>query len=767
MPNSFSQNATKKLVAGKVVPAAWFALDPSRLRTIVASTPRIQELKVANTDMRFSRVKHPLLSSINFGRVMGADQQTSGPLIDGTDQEILKDTANPALRWLQPLIIKARALSATDADAFRVSTEGLDENGQPVFVAVLTIPLQTLSNKLAHSRAKSQNSSTSAPITTKDIPITPEECVLQITYNTASQVERLEINGTITSDGKKAEFRLRGAAVPLTFDALTAVGENGLTVKVLARFDAYEPVTSQDFRVLNKILPLPRKVDLRREQIEALKIARVDNTTIKLHALKNRGALLENLLVRPSKPSAPSKPRFVKTRQIVTFEFGFEIDPVRQARHLVIEKDGQASRLRPTNLPWSGHVPVPPSQPFRRLGPNELNLSEDLHARVSVYESLLELGRYLIVPARYVVTREPKSGRAALSAQTLTDPENPEENWVIFNIGMGPDVNAVEALTLEYAIAERIAGQMAQGHDPYPFYMEYPSETSLPISLQWPDTLADVFEPVIDGKNLILSLRAKSMTSAAAIFDALADQHAFLSGRFDLELAANQKLQISMIATLHETCGPTLHLKPIENEPTQYEAIDLIGYDQDLSEIALAAVMDLERSQVAPPALVPADGNMRVSGPTFQDGSRLATHATAQLPERLEVDSRRYDIGTVLATLLLSTQLQPSAPIGSTGEIARQIVFDVKAEGLGETSHVISIKEEGSEAVFMPFVLSWNLSLERYLRSEERTLQFRARISMMSGLEVETDWETRNYGNNPNIQLDRDVVIKKIVGATV
>ena len=889
MPKPAMPQIADKVVDGRLVPSARFDLDPARLTTIARSQRVLAASKSAKGGLKVARIEHPFVKSIDLQTLENPATLPALPVVTDSVERIMKDSLDPALRWVLPAI-RARQLKATDPDAFRVIEEGLDESGVTVFSAVLSVPLETWIDSQVHARAKQEKLPRGGTVTTKNVPLKAQECMMHVTHNVAGEIEKTTINGNVVDDGKRAEFRLRGPAVALAFDALTAVGEGGLEIEVLAGFAAYRPVKQAEVEALEKVVATPTRLDVSKAMLQqmqasgqrveisrglqmsalqqnkgflqALANARQERTTKMIAAGGTQAVALDRIgarqlralqpgrigpmrdggsgivLGRPvpgfpmpapprprqgvpiiptgldesnpriasmrqdfeaarrriekmpgsrrmkrsmlaklklrfdrmiaellngqNKPAPPQPPqrRLAKTRQVMNYGFVFEIDPTRQARHLVLERDGSSSRINAANPPWAGSMTTLPDKPFRRLGPNELTLPDGLEARVDVYESIIEPGRYLLVPNRYVIAREPETGRAAVSAQPLTDPDKPDDNSVVFKLGMGPDLDLADEFEIAAAVATRIAGKMAEGHEPYPFYLEFPSETGEPVSLQWPDALAQVFEPVIDGKHLIVTLQARTLTAATAMFDALTRAGNSVTGGFVVNLSVDQQIQVGMVANLRETTGASLAIEPVEGADTQYLLTDLLGYPQNVTEVVQTSDAGIERAALSPGIAIDADGEATVTGPARQVDGQIAVRAQPLWPDELVVDNTRYDIGTVMATLLLSTQLQAGVPLGDSSEIPQTVAFEIEAEGLTETSYAMNVEND----MFMPIVLNWNLPLARHLTPDQRVLRYRARVTMVSGREVFTAWADQNFGNDPDIALQREQVLASIGG---
>ncbi len=261
MPLGQFPSVADKVVNGRLVPSARFNLSPARLKTVGHFGKLASEVRSNINGLSVTRIEHPILSSIELATNSQTQTNSSLPVLETGDETILKDAVDPALHWIVPTI-RTRPLSADDPDAFRVLSEGLDEQGNSVFSAVLSIPIERVPDENAHQLAQSEALSSGEHVTTRDIEIIPEECRMHITHNVAGEIERMTINGTITDNGRHAEFHLLGSAIAITFDALTAVGERGLQIEVFGRFDAYKHVTPDRHEQIFDRSALATKVDL-------------------------------------------------------------------------------------------------------------------------------------------------------------------------------------------------------------------------------------------------------------------------------------------------------------------------------------------------------------------------------------------------------------------------------------------------------------------------------------------------------------------------
>lgn len=802
IPKLAAKAVALKKVDGRLMPSARFKLDPGTLRAVTAKASQaevlIRKLTKGKRDLITQTIAHPTLVSV-VDTSANAGRPESGPVISGKPGLMMPDISGNGY-WMLPTM-SFKSPSAKDPASFQVNPAGRDASGRAVYTATLRLSITQRIDPATRRAAQRKMEAASKRLNIKKIDLIPREAELLLNFNVNNSVKSMRINGQIDIPAQQAVFQLSGDAVAIAYNAITSNEPGGATLEIRSSYTAYEHVYVKNVTVEKEDTSKPTRTDLtfdmmKRARIKTLQPAELsqrrakDIVNLKSAITQKRlqpliaqpqqqqqsvkaGAAIDGgkLVVAQRMSVARRKPVTQKRKMVTRHRSTYALDPVKHRRHfVVIDPNTQAETIFGDNPPWSSAASTLPNMQFQRLGRHLVSLPDTVWNKTDIYESTIEPGRYILVPDRYVIAREPSTGKALIAASTLTDPENPSENQVVFDLGFSPDLDPADMLLIKVALTKRMGDLAPVGHTPMPFYVELPTELGQVLNLNWPNTLAGASSPVADGKILLVSLLANSLTSAKAIFEALVSQTNRLSGSFDFQLEDGIQKSISLIANLRQSEGDVFDIsETLTQTDLSLVLSEMCGLTHDLEGVVLWSENgELEERAFNPAALMNADYDNTLRAGLFRPLKEWALRIQTHYPDEITIDPTRYDIGTAMVIVMLSTMLTPEQVVPSDPDNVpvRQIVFEAEAASHPLTAYTMAIEQHESGAqMFAPIVLDWDLPLNLYLQSEQRVLNCRARISFTDGSEVTTAWESHHFGTNPEYTLRSTHILTAKEGA--
>ena len=442
-----------------------------------------------------------------------------------------------------------------------------------------------------------------------------------------------------------------------------------------------------------------------------------------------------------------------RQRQIVRQEAIFQAPcgHFRQ-RYRVVAEDGQ-TRVFGCDPPWGSGFR--PGARYRELGRDQLDLPDDLRARVSVYESLDEVGVFLLIPGNYVLARTTDTFAPTLSMTTVLDPGETLQSKVVFDFVVTPDLLPFDLWQIRAALAGYLKAQMGVQERPD---LRFPSSLPSPPAVDWRGPFTRLTQLVADGDSYVLTVEANSVAEAQAVVKRIKGEQQALNGSLSFELDETLQMTSSLIVDLNRTTGPALAVGidadsgfvQVSNRcESPISVSELLFYREDPPQTRVQPLPTVQR-------LSPGDDLTVLAPEGGYDGA--AAHYDIEEDTSASLSELRVDVGMMEVGLGVDTDLQPQERfrIDGAGEPAalEMIAVRIEAPGVGKER----ARLEAGEAAFETDALSLLVPLDRYLDPNSRVLRYRTMFRFAGGTELHGDWEEHDYGQNPNLTVRRQLL---------
>lgn len=849
------------MVQGRTVPARRFNLDPGSPSRVLHAAHSKAAMPRQRPNLEI--VAHPILWSIPSARSDEAQEslpvqppEAAGPLFSDRHQE--------AVRWHLPAFV-VRTPSEDDATLV-VRDVGVDRDGTPLHSGVLTFRFEThtpddVSRALAHERQARPD------VKGREIPLTPKEVLLTLTYTEDGETTDLVFTAPYDADRHEARFELRASALKLAYAMLAE--RDGVDLKIVGDYNAWVPVdapseepdsapfrpvvlatpamqgrmaspmhvltreaasgrsfgparggirtvpphvlaslpsfsrvlhedhseapTSPDeafafavddvfsitgrgtvvagtvlhgrARVGDRVIFRSPNGQTRSSVLTSLKRNRQDVQTLAEPgpaALTLRGIGLDEItggarIVRPaeapdSDAESTDEPAFAKQRQIFEQTVRLHL-PCSRFPHTYRVADGEGSnRSMGCTPPWSDGFRG--GARYRLLDGDDVALPADLRDRATVYESLHEVGAFLLVPRSYVITRTTDTFAPTASMTSILDPENASESKVVFDLVVAPDLLPFDVERIRDALRPYLARTIGEQRAPT---LQFPTVLPTSPELSWSDPFTVPSAPTVDGDAYALSVETRSIGKAAAVVQRLRDRSVGLNGALRFALDATQSTSSSLHVSLGRTSGPALTQERLP-EHGQVVLRNGTGSPLVLHHLLFrtdaegpSVLRSLDHTELRP------DESHTASLPTPAP-TRILADYTVQEDTSRSLSELRVDVGILEVLLAIDTDLQPHEVFGSGEKALRVTHIRVHLKHGDDGTASVTIAS-GNDDRFGSDVVSLLVPLDRYLQPEHRTIAYQVtfHLATESGVEDErtTDWLEHNYGHSTNLTVRR------------
>jgi hypothetical protein len=498
-------------------------------------------------------------------------------------------------------------------------------------------------------------------------------------------------------------------------------------------------------------------IGLKRNRQDVQTLAGPGPAALTLRAIKRDGVAAGDRVIRPAEAPAPDaetpdEPAFAKQRKIFEETVRLSVSCQRFPHTYRVANGEGSERSMGCTPPWSDDFRG--GARYRLLDGDDVALPADLRDRVTVYESLHEVGSFLLVPRSYVVTRTTDTFAPTASMTSVLDPENLTESKVVFDVVVAPDLLPFNVERIRAALRPYLLRTIGEQRTPT---LQFPTALPTPPDLSWSDPFTVPSAPTADGDAYALSVEARSIGEAAAVVQRLRDRSLGLNGALRFSLDATQSTSSSLHISLGRTSGPALTQ---DRRPDQ-DAVVLRNATE--SPLVLRRLL-LRTDAAAEPTEIRslADAELR---PDESHTAPLPTPPpTLVLPDYTvqEDTSRsfselRVDVGILEVLLAIDTDLQPHESFGSGENALRVTHIRVHLKHGDDGTASVTIPNENDR--FGSDVVSLLVPLDRYLQPEHRTIAYQVtfHLATESGTEDErtTDWLEHNYGHSTNLTVRR------------
>lgn len=779
----------QKLVLKKLPTAERHIIDSSRLERFISQRPVVPFQKPA-----------PKMDT------------TPLPVKLDTTQKVVSDRFDPNLRWLIPTL-KCLPIATLSTPVFTAQQAGHDVSGQTVYSAVLRVPMLAVvqeETRQQFNQLKGQN----ANLKSQDVVLQDYVATLSLPYLSESGEQKsIKVSGTLSSDHSYIDFSLRGDAVSLAYRLMTSDGN--VEVHILASYSVWAK-TDRVVKPDTKMLVRPERIAISKKldpamfqrmavpvKSEALVAKRQERLAVssplrqqpaKARQAPGRAmgrarrlgvetrpakrapfkfgkgqafqldhftqsdvhqALLDSIQVPTAKPATETI--FFRDKNVIETKHSIHLSSQNDPQHFVIlDPKTQDPIVFGDNPPWQkGHVNI--GSIIKKLTRSDLNLPGMTGSKVEIYESLIESGRFIVIPKTYIVSRDNFDGKPLFAVNQLTHPEDPEKNEVIFDVGLEPDLTQEDRFLIQATLQNYVSEKTPVGQTVPLIYYDLPTDLGEKFELIWSDPLSQALQPVMDGETIFLPLTANSLTSASLMFDQLSFRSRGLYGNLEFLLPDDDIATISLWINLCRTAGHSMELKrETVNGVPKIKVKELAGREHQIRAVlGLSPDGELKDAPLSHTQILEPGGQIEVEDPhSSNDAITLSTDE--QTPMHVEIDPVRYDIGDTLQGLIVTTMLMPDMEFEHEGRMRslRDLAIEMRASDVSASRHPITFNED--TGLYHNVVLTWDMPLHLYLNPENRVCECKLTANFTDGHSIQTDWITHNYGTNPDFTIRRE-----------
>lgn len=725
------------------------------------------------------------------------DDKTPLPLRTDPHNNIAKDRFDQNLRWVSPSI-HAAPIGTLTTPIFTAIEDGPDLSGNTIYSAVLRIPVEEVvedKTKQDREALKAKNGA----LDFRQLDLSIKSTTLSLPYLTDEGTQKtIQVTGRVSEDQSYVDFPLQGPAVKLAYRQITKGQE--AQIKIVSSYQVW----AKTERVVKK--PVDQKTinRMKREiisQSQARSIARLQTRQAMPGMIATQGRQKQRGANRwiPGRRRASSKSQAAPKKTSSPTGF-LDLESATEAKSLLHQKTHAAyiarqsvevvfskenalvETVRPITLsavtdpqhfvmldpqtgepvvfgdnpPWEkGYVSV--GRTAKKLNRSDITLSGATNTKVEIYESLIEPGRFIVIPKTYVVTRDPFTGKPLFAASQLSNPEEPEQNEIIIDVGLAPDITQEDRFLIQQALQDYARDKTPAGQSVPQVYFDLPTDLGEEFKLTWSDPLSQARKPVIDGEIILLPLTANSLTSASLMFDQLSIRSRGLYGSLEFALPDDDIGTISLFINLCRTTGPAVQLsRESVNGAPKIRALELAGREHQIRAIlALGPEGGLTETPITPIKKLGPDEEALFDDP--YDGQTQITISTdEQTPMSVEINPRRYDIGDTLQGLIITTMLMPDMTfvIDGASRALRDLAVEIRSSNIPAVRHPITF--DTTTGIFHNVVLTWDMPLHLYLNPANRFCECKLTANFTDGHSRQTDWINHDYGNNPDFTIRRE-----------
>ncbi len=757
----------RKIVADRIVPAKRFKLAagaPSKVLKAVPSSLRKRVFKNASV------VAHPVLRSVALAR---RGKKTPLPVVSEEDTALFEDRYDESVRWYLPdfEVIDPGEAGALFTCEQHVATDRAGEDVIRVEGAV-SFAFRRVMNEAA--KAKLEALKEEAPdLTAKEIPLAIKEAKLILQYwDSEEGVEVEELTGTFDQEKNRATFRLKDAHLKIAYARLSR--NEGVELKLIGDYDGWEraeeamaeeatleeeatsdapsrPVTKVPSRrgVRARVRDHRRKVEARiRDHRRKVNVRVRDHRKTRDHRrTKVRDHRRKKTKVRARRGKKAkvrdhrTEEAFAKQRYIFekSFHAMYPCEDYLQQYRLIEDEAPRSFGCAP---PWSDD--------FERGKRYKKITLKDSDVPATVYESLAAPDTFLVVPDRYVITREEEDASPAVAMTSSIDPEGGLENDVTFEFAVAPDLSTFEQMLLCQRLYEHTSRLDGSAQPPI---IELPSDLPGVATVAFEDDrFFELVNSEPDGDNVLLTLRCHPLQHALTVIARLQEKNSYLLGSLNFDIDDGVPESSTIKLDLNETVGPALQV-----------AVDATGgatlTNACESRIRLEEYLLYASGKEGfsrrpfPEALELAPGEQHLL--TIWTGEEVAPDLAVAYDvledTSLSLSERRIDVSEWEGTLVIDAAIDPARHDVSS------IQVEVKFEAIEKvTTCTLAATEDG----FEPELVDFFLPLDQYLAPGSRTIQYRVTVTFGSNgsPDKQTDWIVHDLGANPTLTIRRDVL---------
>jgi len=783
---------------------------PSPQKLVLKQIPRSELGLVKAVNMQTLLQKRV---AIPLQKPNAAMDKTPLPLRTDSMQKIVKDRFDQNLRWLVPTL-QCLPVGTLPTPIFTAREDGHNVSGNMVYSANLRVPIK--SEMQAHVQQQfTQQKRQNPALKSQHIKLQDFKATLSLPYMSESgQQKSFKVSGQIASDRSYADFALRGDAVSLAYKLMTTEGDAEIHLSasysvwakteriskagvkksahpkgqvISKKFDAamFKKITAHTKAAAAPVKPRMTAIHtLAKPQIVAKPVMRRA-----VRPLAGRRKYAGKPLQAPKGAPKPFKGPLVPTRHIaksdlhqllhasvqvpvaqhdvetVFFKDKIVIEAKRSIQmsaqtdpqhYVILDPQTKEPVVFGDRPPWTkGYVNI--GKTVKKMTRSDIDLAGMTESKVEIYESLIEPGRFIVIPKTYVVSRDKFEGKALFAVNQLTHPEDVELNEVIFDVGLGPDLTQEDRFLIQDALQRYAIQHTPAGHTVPKVYFDLPTDLGEEFKLIWSDPLSQAMQPVMDGEIIFLPLTANSMTSASAMFDQLSFRSRGLYGSLEFSLPDDDIGTISLCVNLCRTSGPSLKLSRESVNGAQVIRVqELAGREHQVQAIlGLKANGEINKVPLSLiQSLAPGD-QIEFADPHSSDIA-IALSTDEQIPMRVEIDPARYDIGDTLQGLIVTTMLMPNMEFEVEGRARplRDLAIEIRSPYASTSRHPITFDED--TGLFHPVSLTWDMPLHIYLKPENRVCECKLTANFTDGHKLQTEWMTHDYGTNPDFTIKRE-----------
>jgi len=771
--------------------------------------------------MQVLQTRHPVLNSVVIPtKTRNKQEKVSLPVKEKNAGSIMLDRHNKNLRWILPSVYAA-PIGTHATPIFTVQKAGTGVSGDVIYNAVLQVPVKNVVDDETQAKTKEMLAqSPSLRFNNVEVEIGNATLTLPYVLTDGSP-KKMDIPGRFSEDKSYVDFHLKGDSVGLAYMLLTTGEEAIISINsaykcftksqrkvpksisnavlspqliqlsanqnLISQFKLAKPLVNLNPTIVSDFKPksttLSKRIsgnsrpaatrNLRQKSLKSRpsqRLARIVaqpvtspisemqvNKHILTSAIKNGNFGRQLTLATHQALQAQQKTETVyeKGKFLIETKRPINLSAKTDPRHFVI-KDPKSGKqvVFGDNPPW-GSLNI--GKTIQKLSHSDLSLSHKMAKKIKVYESLIEPGRFIVIPQTYVISREPFSGKTLFTATQLTHPEDPELNDISFDVGLEPELTEKERFLISESLQKYLTHKTPIGQSIPEVYYDFPTSLGVGLRLQWSDSQSEAQHPVIDGDVIFIPVTANNLTSASLMFESLSNRSRGLKATIEFDLPDDEIGVISLIINLCRTTGPSVNIsRETVGGNNKIIAQELAGR----THLIKAVLTQKDSGSVSEIALSPPvnlkPGNSVTLADPYDQATDIALSVDEHPPVKVHIDPERYDVGDTVQMLIVTTSLEPEAKFNINGNdhYLRDFSFEIRSKHISANSYEItSDKETG---IFNIIPLSWDMPLHLYLNPDNRKCECRITANFTDGHTLQTDWLNHDYGINPDFTIRRD-----------
>ena len=655
---------------------------------------------------------------------------------------IFKDWKNNKVIWCQDEISVALPTPGTPFTSspfrFLFRVKGLSPQGQPVLESEITVTLKRQLSKLAANYPG---------YTVKRILPTHLSVSVNIPYTDNNGNPGSSAIGssavTVSDDSVTARFLLNNEWSRIAYAALSSdnVVARNIRLSVSYLFSAYSKVTpgNTSLVTLNKtdrlqvLKHLPRAFEPVSNVFVASQNTLISSTgtSIKYSSLKPPvvPALMVALphlsgaginIVPQKQEEALDKVKYKTDNLLYSNEFELSFPCGDMGEYYQEEKDGESS-------------PVGCREPYK-LGEADVKLFAEMPGlstdRYKVLRSLQVPNRFVIVPARYVISRNtvdaPEPFSPALIVYSTFDVNNPSASHAVINAVLQPDIPYYTFLRIREAL---------RGFTAYDPDLQFITSVETEKEFLWtlPESLYLANSAVVTG-NLVSYSLTSTIANALTIINMIKQRGAGINGALEFSLPDGSRFTSLLLVNISDTEGPWMDtpLKAgydqgsISLENLLGTPVDIAGYYYEKDGKTLFGNLDITLA---------GHEKCLTTAPT---GENIVPHYHLHPQENTISEIHAYLENINCQILFINTS-------GKDISSYKEIIILYSLRGDGNAMESIFSPEDSPLEVMLP------VPLTSYLGS--RDIQYKVRAKKVDGSAAETSWQEASLANGNIIDI--------------